>query len=496
MTKAVVVGSGPNGLAAALTLAEHGVEVLVLEAADRIGGGARTSELTVPGLLHDECAAFHPTGAGSPYFQGLGLEEFGLRWLWPEVQLAHPLDGGRAALLWRDVEQTARGLGADGPGWLRLFAKTSRNFDALADDVFRPIVHLPRHPLKLAHFGLTSLQPATWLARRWQTDEARALFGGVAAHKLGPLTGPLSSAAGVMLTAAAHAYGWPVAEGGTEAIIRALAAKLARAGGRIETGCRVSSVDQVGNPDVLILDTAPDAAVRILGDRLPRRTRRAYGRFRYGPGAFKVDYAIEGDIPWENADVGRAGTVHLGGTLEEIVDTEAAIARGEMREKPFVLLGQQYLTDPLRSGGDSGLNPIYAYAHVPHAWRGDATAAITAQIERFAPGFGERVKAVHVRDPAGLEAYNANYVGGDISTGANDALQIVMRPRIARNPYATGADGVYLCSSATPPGGGVHGMGGHNAARSALDYLSSRVGSMEPRSTTDPGRPPTEGIHD
>ncbi|QIX25386.1 NAD(P)/FAD-dependent oxidoreductase [Nocardioides sp. JQ2195] len=473
MTNAVVVGSGPNGLSAALTLAERGIDVLVLEAADRVGGGARTSELTVPGLLHDDCAAFHPTGVASPWFQSLGLEREGLRWLWPEVQVAHPLDGGRAALLWRSVERTANGLGVDGSAWERLVGRAARNFDDLASDVFRPILHLPEHPFKLAGFGLNSLLPVPWLARRWRTDEARALFGGMAAHKFGPLTGPLASAAGLMLGAAAHAYGWPVAEGGTESITRALLARLERAGGRVETGIRVTAYDELGDPDILLLDTAPDAVARIMGDRLPQRIHRAFRRHRFGPAAFKVDYAIEGDIPWENPEVLRAGTVHLGGTLEEMVATEARTGRGEMPDRPFVLLGQQYLTDPSRSGGDSGLNPVYAYAHVPHAWRGDATAAITAQVERFAPGFGERVRHVHVRDTTGLEAYNANYVGGDISAGSNGGLQVALRPRIARNPYATGVPGVFICSSATPPGGGVHGMGGHNAALSALKELSA-----------------------
>lgn len=472
MTDAVVVGSGPNGLAAALTLAERGVDVLVLEAEGRVGGGTRTSELTVPGLLHDECAAFHPMGVASPYFRSLALEREGLRWLWPEVQLAHPLDGGRSALLWRSVERTADGLGADGSEWKRLFGRTARNFDALAEDVLRPAIHMPEHPLKLADFGRKALLPAPWAVRRMKTEEARSLFGGMAAHKFGSLTGPFSASVGLMLGAAAHAHGWPVAEGGTEALTRALVARLERSGGRIETGVRVASYDDLGDPDIVILDTAPDAAVRIMGDRLPRRTRRAYRRYRFGPAAFKVDYAIEGDIPWQDPDVLRAGTVHLGGTLEEVVATEAMTSRGEMPDRPFVLLGQQYLVDPSRSGGDSGLNPIYAYAHVPHAWRGDATEAITAQVERFAPGFRGRIRHLHVRDTAGLEAHNANHVGGDISAGSNEGLQLLMRPRIARNPYSTGVPGVFICSSSTPPGGGVHGMGGHNAALSALSQLS------------------------
>lgn len=469
MTKAVVVGSGPNGLAAALTLAQQGIHVRVLEAHDRIGGGTRSTEHLVPGMIHDDCSAFHPTGAASPFMQSLGLEAYGLNWLWPEIELAHPLDGGRAGLLWRDVDRTAEGLGIDGRAWSRLFGRVSRNFDALAEDVFRPIVHIPDHPLKLAHFGLNALLPATWSARRWKTDEARALFGGIAAHVFGTLNTPLSSSVGIMLGAAAHAYGWPVAEGGSRAISDAMAAKLHELGGTIETGVTVTSADALGNPEILMLDVAPDSAARILGDRLPRRIRRSYGRYKFGTGAFKVDFAIEGDIPWTHPDVGRAGTVHLGGTLEQVAEIEAQTVRGEMPRQPFVLLGQQYLADPSRSAG--GLNPIYAYAHVPHGHPGDVTEAIIAQIERFAPGFRGRIRHTYVRNVADMEAYNANYVGGDISAGANNIRQIAMRPRIALNPYKTGVPGAYLCSSSTPPGAGVHGMCGFNAATSALGYL-------------------------
>lgn len=469
MTNAVVVGSGPNGLAAALTLAERGIKVRVLEARDTIGGGTRSSENTLPGLIHDDCSAFHPTGAASPFMQSLGLEKYGLNWLWPEIELAHPLDDGRAALLWRDVGRTAQGLGIDGAAWAKLFGRVSRNFDALAEDVFRPIIHIPDHPFKLAHFGLNALLPATWSAKRLKTEEARGLFGGLSAHVFGRLDTPLSSSVGIMLGAAAHAYGWPVAEGGSRAITDAMGAKLTELGGLIETGVMVTSSDQVGNPDILMLNVAPDAAARILGERLPRRIRRSYKHFKFGPGAFKVDFAIEGDIPWANPDVGRAGTVHLGGTFEQIAEAEAQTVRGDMPALPFTLLGQQYLADPSRSAG--GLNPIYAYAHVPHGYPYDATEAITAQIERFAPGFRGQIRSTFVRNVADMEAYNPNFVGGDISSGYNNVRQITMRPRIALNPYKTGAPGVYLCSASTPPGAGVHGMSGFNAATSALGYL-------------------------
>ncbi|MBC7596662.1 MAG: NAD(P)/FAD-dependent oxidoreductase [Kineosporiaceae bacterium] len=469
MTNAVVVGSGPNGLAAALTLAERGIKVRVLEARDTIGGGTRSSENTLPGLIHDDCSAFHPTGVASPFMQSLGLEKYGLTWLWPEIELAHPLDDGRAALLWRDVGRTAQGLGVDGAAWAKLFGRSARNFDALAEDVFRPIIHIPDHPIKLAHFGLNALLPANWSVKRLQTEEARGLFGGLSAHVFGRLDTPLSSSVGIMLGAAAHAYGWPVAKGGSRAITDAMAAKLTELGGTIETGVMITSADQVGNPDILMLNVAPDAAARILGERLPRRIRRSYKHFKFGPGAFKADFAIEGDIPWANPDVGRAGTVHLGGTFEQIAEAEAQTVRGEMPALPFTLLGQQYLADPSRSAG--GFNPIYAYAHVPHGYPYDATEAITAQIERFAPGFRGQIRSTFVRNIADMEAYNPNFVGGDISSGYNNVRQITMRPRIALNPYKTGVPGVYLCSASTPPGAGVHGMSGFNAATSALGYL-------------------------
>lgn len=472
MTRGVVVGSGPNGLAAAITLAQAGVAVRVLEAADRVGGGARSSQLTQPGLIHDDCAAFHPTGAASPFFQRLDLDRHGLKWLWPEAQLAHPLDGGGAGVLWRDVDRTAEGLGADGTAWARLFGPLAAGFDDLAADLLGPVTHVPAHPLLAARFGVHALLPASRLVRRWSGEAARGLFGGVAAHAFTSLHAPLSSAVGLMLTAAGHAYGWPVAKGGTQAITDALVHILKGLGGIIETGVTVRSAEELAGTDVVMLDLTPHAAMRILGHRLPGPVRWAYQRYRYGPAAFKVDLAVEGDIPWTNPDVGRAGTVHLGGTFAETAAAEADIVNGVMPDRPLVLVGQQYLADPSRSAG--GLNPVWAYAHVPHGYTGDATDAVLGQIERFAPGFRQQVRHVVTRDPAAMAAYNANYVGGDISAGGNGGLQIVMRPRIAVDPYRTGVPGVYLCSSATPPGAGVHGMCGHHAATFALDWLASR----------------------
>lgn len=474
MTNAVVVGSGPNGLAAAIRLAQAGVTVTVLEAHDRAGGGTRTSELTLPGLLHDDCAAFHPTGVASPYLASLGLERHGLRWLWPELDLAHPLDDGRAGVAARDMEATSASLGHDSKRWRRVFAPIVRNFDDLIDEVFQPVLHVPRHPITLGCFGIKALMPATWTAQRFQDEPAKALFMGVAAHSFGRLDTPLSTSVGLMLTGAAHAVGWPVAAGGSEAITRALIAELNSLGGTVQTGVRVTSLDQLREltgvaPDVVMLDTAPTGVLEIVGNRLPGRVRRALSRYSYGPAAFKVDFAIEGDIGWTNEDCRRAGTLHLGGSADQIRAIETGTVRGEMADQPFVLLGQQYLFDRARSQGN--INPIYAYAHVPHGYTGDATEAIISQIERFAPGFRDQILATSTRSPAAFEEDNANYVGGDISAGANTALQIAFRPRLALNPYALGVDGVYLCSSATPPGAGVHGMGGFHAAEAALAKL-------------------------
>ncbi|MFC9833407.1 phytoene desaturase family protein [Rhodococcus sp. NPDC127530] len=476
MTTAVVVGSGPNGLAAAVHLARHGVEVQVLEAADTIGGGTRSAELTVPGLVHDNCSAFHPMGAGSPYLQTLDLERYGLKWKWADIDCAHPLDTGDAGLLHRSVHATAAGLGADGTRWQRMFGGLADGFDDLAADLMRPIANVPRHPLKLASFGPRALLPATATARWWRTEKGRALFGGVAAHAYYRLDRPATSAVGLMIVAAGHRYGWPVAEGGSQSITTALAAMLTDWGGKITTGTRVRGSRDLPPADVVLLDVAPSAAVDILGDRMPSRVAKAYRRFRHGPAAFKVDFAVEGGVPWTNPDCGLAGTVHLGGTFAEIADAERDVATGRMPTRPFVLVGQQYLADPGRSKGD--LHPLYAYAHVPHGYSGDATEAVVAQIERFAPGFRDRIVATVSSGPVRLAASNPNYVGGDIIGGANTETQVVLRPRIALDPYSTGVPGTYLCSASTPPGAGAHGMSGYNAAQSALRYLRRRGGDV------------------
>jgi phytoene dehydrogenase-like protein len=469
VTSAIVVGSGPNGLACAAALGRAGVEVTVLEAEATIGGGTRTEELTLPGLLHDVCSAVHPMAAGSPFLKSLDLERYGLEWCWPEVDCAHPLDDGSAGVMVRSLEATAAGLGEDGRAWKWVF-QPSKGFAALTEDLFRPVLHVPRHPLRLTRFGLAAATPATVLARKWTTPQARALFGGVAAHAFAPLGQPMSSAVGMALGCACHAFGWPVARGGSRSITDALAAVVREHRGTIETGIKVSSLAELPAADAVIFDLAPAGVAQIAGDRLPARVARAYRRYRHGPGAFKVDFAVEGGVPWLNDACRKAGTVHVAGGFDEIVVAERDVNRGRMPERPFVLLAQQYLADPTRSQGDA--HPVWSYAHVPSGYAGDATAAVIAQIERFAPGFRERIRATSVRTTTQIAAANANYIGGDVITGANDPIQTTIRPRFAVDPYSCGAPGLWICSAATPPGAGVHGMNGYNAAQSVLRALA------------------------
>ncbi|MGH2838346.1 MAG: phytoene desaturase family protein [Thermoleophilaceae bacterium] len=473
MSSAIVVGSGPNGLACAVALAREGVEVTVLEAAEEIGGGARTAELTGPGLLHDVCSATHPMAVASPFLRSLELERFGLEWLWPEIDLAHPLDDGSAGVLLRSIDATADGLGEDGARWGRVFGSPSAAFEELSEDFFQPMLHIPRHPIRLAGFGLRAAMPATTLVRAFKGEQAKALFGGVAAHAFSPLNRPMSSAVGMALTCACHHAGWAVARGGSGAITAALARALESFGGRVETGVRVTSLRELSEADAVVFDLAPRGIAEIAGDRLPARVARAYRRYKHGPGAFKLDLAVEGGVPWTNEACRRAGTVHLGSRFEEIAAGERDINRGRMPERPFVLVGQQYLADPSRSDAARDLHPVWTYAHVPSGYDGDATEAILAQLERFAPGVRQRIVATAVRTPLEFERYNPNYIGGDIITGANTPLQIGFRPRLAFDPYRCG-DGLYICSGATPPGAGAHGMNGYNAARSVLKRLRSR----------------------
>jgi phytoene dehydrogenase-like protein len=469
VSEAVVVGSGPNGLAAAAAMAARGVRVTVIEAEDEIGGGTRSAELTVPGVLHDECSAIHAMAVGSAALLEHDLSARGLEWAWPEVDLAHPLDDGTAPAMFRSIEETGARLGDDGKAWRRLFGSPAAGFDVLGEDIMRPFLHLPRHPLRLVRFGIPAATPASVLARRFRTEHGRALFGGVAAHAFSPLGRPMSSSVGMALICACHRWGWPVAVGGSRAITDALAAVVRERGGSIETGRRVASLEELPAADAVLLDLAPGAVADLAGDRLPHRVARAYRRYRHGPGAFKVDLAVEGGIPWTADAARRAGTVHAAGSFDEIVAAEAEVNRGRMPQRPFVLVCQQYLADPSRSNGD--VHPVWAYAHVPAGYDGDATESVLGQIERFAPGLRERIVGRATRSTTEIAARNANYVGGDIITGANTPKQILFRPRIAADPYATGIPGVYICSAATPPGAGAHGMNGYNAARSALRRL-------------------------
>jgi phytoene dehydrogenase-like protein len=477
-TDAVVVGAGPNGLTAALTLARQGFRVTVLEAADEIGGGTRSSDqLTVPGVLHDICSAVHPMGVASPALRDLPLERHGLRWGHPPIAAAHPLDGGRAGFIHRELERTADGLGADGAAWRHVFAPAVDRFDALVGDVLGGMVKVPRHPLRTVRGGTVGALPATVLARAFRTDVGKALFGGVAAHAVAPLSQPLTSAIGLIIGAAGHLAGWPVAIGGSRAITDAMASYLRELGGEIHTGVRVTSLRDLPRSRVALFDVTPKQLAEIAGDAMPPRDRRRAERWQHGPAAYKVDYAVRGAVPWSAPDVAQAGTVHVVGSFDELVEAEALVHQDVLPERPFVLAAQQHVADPGRTitdeHGDT-ITPFWAYAHVPNGFDGDAALTrLEAQLERFAPGFGDRVVARHVTTPSQLEAYNANYLGGDIGGGATSFAQIVGRPKLSPDPYATAIPGVWLCSSSTPPGGGVHGLCGHNAATSALKVLTA-----------------------
>jgi phytoene dehydrogenase-like protein len=467
-TDAVVIGSGPNGLSAAIELARSGRSVRVLEANDTIGGGCRSAELTLPGFVHDVCSAFHPMGAASPFFRSLDLGAEGLEWIEPPLALAHPLDDGSAVVLARSLDETARGLGpSDGRAWRRLVADLAAHWPDLAEDALGPLVRVPRHPFLLARLGLPGLLPARLLARRaFATERARALFGGLAAHSVLPLDAPLTGSFALMFAVTTNIASWPIARGGSQRITDALVAKLRSLGGLIETGVRVRDLAELAPARAFLFDTTPRQLDRIAGARLAPGYRRAIARFRSGPGVFKLDYALDGPVPWRAAECLRAGTVHLGGTLDEIATSEDAVARGRVPERPFVLVGQQSLFDPTRAPAPK--QTLWAYCHVPNGSTVDMTARIEAQLERFAPGFRERVIERRSMSPADIERHNENYLGGDIGGGANSALQLFGRPVLSLDPYATSARDIFICSSSTPPGGGVHGMCGYHAARSAL----------------------------
>ncbi|QXE92756.1 NAD(P)/FAD-dependent oxidoreductase [Geomonas subterranea] len=465
---AVVVGSGPNGLAAALTLARAGLSVTVVEGAATIGGGTRSDELTLPGFLHDVCSAIHPLGVASPFFQSLPLSDHGLQWIHPEVQLAHPLPDGDAALLYRDLERTSSLLGTDGPSYRTLFAPLVERWDDLAPDLLAPL-HFPRHPISMARFGMKGLLPAQLLARlAFKETHAHALFAGMSAHAFLPLERPLSAAFGLILGTLGHVAGWPVAQGGSRSIASALASCLSSMGGDIVTGCRIKSLADLPAARIVMLDITARQLEPLAGPRLPAGYLRTLRRYRYGPGVFKIDWALSAPIPWTAAGCRRSATVHVGGAAAEIAAGEAEVWRGSHPEHPFVLVAQPTLLDASRA--PQGKHVAWAYCHVPHGSTLDMTQRIEAQVERFAPGFRDLVLARSTRNCLEFEEYNGNYIGGDINGGVQDLRQCLARPKLLA-PYRTPLPGVYLCSSGTPPGGGVHGMCGYHAATLALRDL-------------------------
>jgi phytoene dehydrogenase-like protein len=466
--QAAVVGAGPNGLAAAITLAQAGVSVMVYEAETIPGGGARTLELTLPGFRHDFGSAVHPMAAGSPFFRKLPLADYGLEWIYSSAALAHPLDDGTAVLLVRDMDEQCRLLGEDGASWRRLLEPLARNWWGLAKDILEPLSPLPRHPLLLARFGACGALPASLLASRtFESPRTRALFAGVAAHSFLALDRPFSSSFGLVMAATAHAVGWPIPRGGAQSITDALISYLRLLGGSLQTGTPVERLDSLGPVDVTLCDTTPHQLLRLAGERLNSVDRHRFQRFRLGPGIFKVDYALSEPIPWRAKDCALAATVHVGGDEAEIAASEYAITHGHTAEKPFIILVQPSFFDPSRA--PAGKHIAWAYCHVPNGSTEDMLPRMEAQIERFAPGFRECVLARRVFPPRDLEYMDRNLEGGDISGGAVDGLQLFLRP--GWRFYATSDPALYLCSSSTPPGGGVHGMCGYNAARMALRRL-------------------------
>lgn len=463
---AVIVGSGPNGLAAAITLARTGCSVLVLEAHASPGGGLRSEELTLPGFVHDVCAAILPLGLASPFFRDLPLEQHGLEWVFSPAALAHPFDDGTSLAVERSVADTAAQLGADGPRYERLLQPLVRDAETLIRSALAPL-HFPARPLSFARFGSKALLPAATLARRaFAGERARALFAGMAGHAIMPLEHAATAAFGLILSLLAHTVGWPMVKGGSGNLAAALVRYLNSLGGKVVTGWRVQSIDELPPARAYVFDVTPRQLLALAGHRLPAGYRRRLARYRYGPGVCKVDYAMDGPVPWRAAACNRAATVHLGGTLGEIAAYERGVWRGEAPDHPFVIMVQPSLFDPSRV--PKGKHTVWAYCHVPHGSNVDCSPHIEAQIERFAPGFGDRVVARKVRTAVDMEAYNANYVGGDINGGVQDIRQLFTRPAIRRVPYATPAKDIFICSSSTPPGGGVHGMCGYHAAQAVM----------------------------
>ncbi|RNL87832.1 NAD(P)/FAD-dependent oxidoreductase [Sinomicrobium pectinilyticum] len=462
---AIVVGSGPNGLAAAIKLQSEGLEVLLVEGKDTVGGGMRTMELTLPGFLHDVCSAVHPIAIASPYLSGLPLHEHGLEYILPEVDCAHPFDDGSAAHLERSVERTARSLGADKEVYLDLYGPFKKNWKKIAPDVLGPL-SIPSHPAEMLKFGLKALQPATRFANRFTTEKGRGLWAGMAAHSLQPLTNWATSAIGLVLCVSGHTGGWPIAKGGSQSIATALASYFSSLGGTIRTGLHVESLEQLPSARAVLLDVTPRQLLEIAGHKFSSVYKWQLRRYRYGMGVFKIDWSLDGPIPFTAEVCRKAGTVHLGNTMEEIVYSEKEAEKGRLADKPFVLLAQQSLFDTTRA--PKGKHTAWAYCHVPHGSAEDRTAIIEEQVERFAPGFKDLILARNTMNTGAMQAYNPNYIGGDINGGIIDIRQLFTRPALRKSPYRTSAKGLYLCSSSTPPGGGVHGMCGYHAAMRVL----------------------------
>ena len=460
-----MVGSGPNGLAAAIRLAEQGLSVKVFEASDTIGGGMRTKELMQPGFRHDVCSAIHPLAASSPYLKHLPLEKHGLEWITPEFPVAHPMDDGTAVVMHHNISQTVEELGVDGSSYRSAMEPIADNWDTLTSDFLGPL-RFPKHPIDLALFGLKALQPASLFQRRFKDERAKALFAGLVAHSILPLNAISTSAIGLVLGAAGHAVGWPMPKGGSQSIAEAMAGYFKSLGGEIETGSEITSVEQLPPSRAMLMDITPRQLIQIAGDRLPGSYINRLKKYRYGSGVFKVDYILSEPVPWNDPRCQRAGTIHLGGTFDEIAAGEKMMDSGQHVEKPYVLIAQQSNFDDTRTPDNR--HTLWAYCHVPNGSTRDMTTEIENQIERFAPGFIDTIEQRHTMNTDKFHEYNANYFGGDINGGRQDIWQLFTRPVHLIHPYATPAKGLYLCSSSTPPGGGVHGMCGYHAATLAL----------------------------
>ncbi|MBX2926177.1 MAG: NAD(P)/FAD-dependent oxidoreductase [Chitinophagaceae bacterium] len=465
---AIVVGSGPNGLAAAITLQQKGLSVLIVEARQTVGGGMRTEELTLPGFKHDVCSAIHPMAVNSPFFKTLPLEKFGLEYIFPEICAAHPLDDGTAAALFPSLTATASGLDTDNKAYIRLIAPLVANWPLIGQDVLAPL-SFPGKPLQMASFGLKALSSASQLSKRFSTTKGKALWAGMAAHSLQSLSSLSTSAIGLVLLTAAHLKGWPLPRGGTQSLANALAAYFRSLGGRILTNTFVASLQQLPAAKAVLFDVTPAQLLQIAGYRFSSLYKWQLKRYRYGMGVFKIDWALDDVVPFTAPECKKAGTLHLGGSMEEIAVSEAQVANGIHPEKPFVLVAQQSLFDSSRA--PAGKHTLWAYCHVPNGSQKNMTDIIEAQIERYAPGFRERITGRHVMDTKAIETYNSNYIGGDINGGMMNITQIFTRPALRLSPFRTSAKGLYICSSSTPPGGGVHGMCGYHAAQQVLKDL-------------------------